>query len=215
MSSINGNVENACTRCGVCCRASTPALHVADLELVDAGLSSSSLVTLRAGEPVDDNVSGQVTLLHDEMVKVKWTREGACTHYDIKKGGCAIYAFRPVECRALFCRDTAPLKAIYREGRVTRADILGNMPNLLRLAAEHESVCSCRELWEAVQGQIREKGGGFRAIKEMTDFDRRFRQHVVAARPECERVIEFLLGRPLEQILPLLRRYAKESHSSG
>lgn len=139
--------DTACRRCGTCCRKGGPALHTQDLPLFEGpnALPLSLLVTLRAGEQALDQVRGRVFALGAEVLKLRGrTKNGqagqACALLNQADNSCSLYARRPAECRALSCRDTAPLAAMYDKDRLTRADLLPPGHGLLAVMAEHEEL---------------------------------------------------------------------------
>ncbi|MGD8702110.1 MAG: YkgJ family cysteine cluster protein, partial [Desulfosarcina sp.] len=109
------NDANQCRRCGVCCEKGGPSLHHEDRHLVDSGrIPARCLFTLRQGELARDNVKGVLAPLSAEIIKIKgqsgsWT----CMFYDDETRGCGIYDHRPLECRALNCRDTRRIAKVY------------------------------------------------------------------------------------------------------
>jgi Fe-S-cluster containining protein len=183
-----------CARCGECCRAGGPALHLEDLELLRSGVvSSSALITFRAGELALDQPSGGLLPLESEIVKIRgaggaWT----CIYFDAEDSGCGIYGNRPAECRALKCWDTSELEAMYASGRITRADILG--PGAMGIVEEHERRCPAGRATELACA-----GGGME-LDEMLRYDEAMRETLLA-RGAGEKELEFLLGRPLGKVV--------------
>lgn len=194
-----------CDRCGRCCRAGGPALHAADLPLVgsrgDRVLTYAHLFTLRRGEPAHDQVQGRLLPLDEEMVKLKaagdpdWT----CVFYQEAGHGCAIYAHRPLECRLLSCKDTAPLAAAYAQDRLGRADILPPGSALADLAAEHEARCPVPELSRLLAAARSGDAAAAQAAADMLAYDRAFRAALVDKGLPAD-VLPFLLGRPLDVV---------------
>ena len=125
-----GRSGPVCDGCGTCCRKGGPLLHGEDAPLVARGdIPLVRLVTLRRGELVHDPVAGRVLPLEEEAVKVQGTGEPGqpwhCVlHREAGRGGCGIYAQRPAQCRALFCKDTSALEALYAVRRLDRATLL-------------------------------------------------------------------------------------------
>ena len=122
-----------CDGCGTCCRKGGPLLHGEDAPLVAQGhVPLVRLVTLRRGELVHDPVAGRVLPLEEEAVKVQGTGEPGqpwrCVfHRETGQdghGGCGVYAQRPAQCRALFCKDTSALEALYAVRRLDRTALL-------------------------------------------------------------------------------------------
>ena len=128
-----GRSGPVCDGCGVCCRKGGPLLHGEDAPLVTRGyVPLARLVTLRRGELVHDPVAGRVLPLEEEAIKVQGTGEPEqpwhCVfHREAGQGGhggCGVYAQRPAQCRALFCKNTSALEALYAVRRLDRAALL-------------------------------------------------------------------------------------------
>lgn len=183
-----------CIRCGDCCRAGGPALHREDLPLIESGrISRSDLVTFRAGEPVRDQVRGELLRLDHELVKVRSAGPGwTCVFLDEAVTACAIYEIRPAECRALKCWDTSKLEAMYAVDRLNRFDILSG--GAAEIAREHEARCPAARALDPAGS------GGSKELEEMLRYDEALRATLMkkGASPE---ELEFLLGRPLAVIL--------------
>lgn len=123
-------------------------MHSQDLPLFDKGvLDLSHVLTLRAGELAFDQPQGRLLPLRAEMLKLRgeggrWT----CLFFDAASKGCGLYANRPAECRALNCRDTSELAAMYDQQRLTRADLLPPEHPMLQAMAEHEEMVPAAQL---------------------------------------------------------------------
>jgi Fe-S-cluster containining protein len=196
----------ACDRCGQCCRQGGPALHAEDLPLVrDKVLSYADLYTLRRGEPARDQFQDALLPLEHELVKLKGDGDPAwtCAFFRESPVGCGIYAHRPLECRLLSCKDTAPLAAAYASGRLARADILPPGSALAALAAEHEARCPAPELARlltaARAGDVATAQAAGQAAADMIAYDRAFRAALVEKGLPPD-ILPFLLGRPLEVV---------------
>eukprot|EP00828_Plagiopyla_frontata_P003292 TRINITY_DN10943_c0_g1_i3.p3 TRINITY_DN10943_c0_g1~~TRINITY_DN10943_c0_g1_i3.p3 ORF type:complete len:312 (-),score=78.14 TRINITY_DN10943_c0_g1_i3:1013-1948(-) len=205
----NTNLQNTndskarCDRCGVCCRQGGPALHVQDLPLIQDGtIQLADIVTLRPGERVYDQPAQQLLKLDSEILKIKgrdntWT----CLFFSPEGNACGIYETRPVECDLLFCKDTAPLAAMYEKDRLTRSDILPEGHPLLDLIAEHGSRCApdlVEETAKAARGGTQDAGA---ALREMVLYDQEMRRLVAEKSGMGRGVNEFLFGRPLKVLL--------------
>ena len=137
------SVPSSCQRCGACCLRGGPALHAQDLPLFDEGgpLSLEHVLTLRVGEIAFDQPKDRLLPLGEEMLKLRgqsgtWT----CQFYHRAAKACGLYENRPAECRALACRDIAPLAAMYETDRLTRADLLPAGHPVLEILAQHEEL---------------------------------------------------------------------------
>lgn len=200
----NTNDRNdQCDRCGLCCRQGGPALHAEDLPLIQDGtIQLADIVTLRPGERVFDQPAQRLLKLDSEIVKIKgrdntWT----CLFFSPEGNACGIYETRPVECELLFCRDTAPLAAMYEKDRLTRADILPQGHPLLELVAEHEARCAPPLVEETAKAAREGDPDAGATLREMVLYDREMRR-LVAEKSGMDRgVNEFLFGRPLTVLL--------------
>ncbi|MFP5220990.1 MAG: YkgJ family cysteine cluster protein [Acidobacteriota bacterium] len=191
-----------CRRCGRCCESGGPALHRADLPLVEAGkILRRDLVTLRAGEVVHENVAGGLTTLACELVKLAGRGSGfSCRFHDAALKACAIHDWRPVECRALFCEETTAIEGLYREERATRADMIAPGGGLWELVEFHELT------WPAAMavGLARKAARGDVAARESlaglasaeAAFREAFRQRAGIASEE----LDFYFGRSLRRV---------------
>lgn len=193
-----------CSRCGECCRKGGPALHREDLPLLrtPGGPDLADLVTLRAGEPALDQVRGRLEPLETEIVKLRG-RDGTWTCLFFRDGdaACAIYAARPLECRVLSCRDTRELARVYAQDRLTRADILPPGHPLLELVAEHERRCPVSGFARLLESGAPEDR---RSRAAMLAWDREVRLLVGEKSGMDPAILDFLFGRPLEQLAPAL-----------
>lgn len=186
--------RTSCIRCGECCRSGGPALHREDLELLKTGvISSSDLITFRAGEIVHDQPSGGLAALESEIVKVRGEgRTRVCVFYDPAEASCEIYENRPLECRALKCWDTAEIEAVYAVERIARADILG--PGAMQIVEEHERQCPAGRAVELA------RAGGGMDLDEMLRYDKAMRETLLERGASAEE-LEFLLGRSLNVVV--------------
>jgi Fe-S-cluster containining protein len=198
----------ACLRCGTCCKKGGPGLHQEDRELVESGkIQASALFTLRAGELARDNVNGLVLPLADEMIKIKGTRgRWTCLFFDEPSKGCEIYEHRPLECRALNCRDTSAIEQIYAHARLTRKDLLAKTGSLWELIDDHESRCSYRNIKRLVDhgtanGRLMREG----QILEIMRYDAHLRQLTIKRAGMAEGMLDFLFGRPLSDTIKMFR----------
>ena len=215
---------NLCRRCGTCCRKGGPALHQADLPLLrDKIILREALYTLRVGEPVHDQVKGQVVLLDAECVKIRSKEptvdssaksEPDCRLYlpdhpspaaqssAWASGRCAIHETKPLECAALKCWDTVELAKAAATPRLSRLDILGPDNALAELVRDHETHCSVADLLHHLQApglkspdHLRQAAGYDTALRDLLQEKAGF--------PPTH--LPFLLGRPLSEVILGLR----------
>lgn len=165
----------------------------------DGRIPARCLFTIRQGELVRDNVKGLLVPLSQEIIKIKgcadrWT----CLFHDKTNQGCGIYDYRPLECRALNCRDTRRIEAVYQTARLTRQDLLSGMDGLWQLIQDHEQRCSYMGLREHVgegsqEGRLKQE----KAILEILRFDAQIRELAVEKAGVKADLLDFLFGRPL------------------
>ncbi len=198
-------VGSVCRRCGMCCRKGGPALHDQDMPLIHEGvITYAHMCTLRQGELVHDEARGETIPLEREVVKLRGSspRSWACLFFSDSpdEKGCDIYGHRPAECSALSCEDTSALVAMYDKKRLTRLDILQEMPDLAALVCAHEYACSYATLPQVDTVLHKDVAAGEKLL-DAVRLDFAFRQ---AAR---ERVVVpdeqmlFLFGRPMFETL--------------
>jgi Fe-S-cluster containining protein len=195
--------NNQCVRCGTCCSKGGPALHDEDTDLVDSGqISLTSLYTIRQGELARDNVSGGLIRLESEIIKIKSIPDSnACLYYDKANQSCRIYENRPIECRALECRNTDAIIQMYAERRLGRKRLLTSIPWVLEMIQTHEDRCSFAEIHRLVS--LRENGNpdGAEGLQIMVNDDAQFRYMLIEKGKILPDMLDFLLGRPLAEIL--------------
>ncbi|WP_239057866.1 YkgJ family cysteine cluster protein [Pseudodesulfovibrio sp. JC047] len=195
--------KTRCRRCGDCCRKGGPALHTADLPLIQDGtIALTDIVTLRPGEWVYDQPKQAVAPLSEEMLKIKG-RDGTwtCMYFSPEGNTCGMYSTRPIECEVLFCEDIEPLKAMYEKDRLKRADLMPEGHPLLALMAEHDEKCAPHAM-EILAKAARD--GDHQAgedLKEMVVFDQEIRRLVPEKTGMSVDMNDFFFGRPLRILL--------------
>lgn len=185
--------DTACRGCGTCCRKSGPALHTEDAALFASNaFGRADLVTVRAGELAFDQISGDLRPLEVDIVKFGDSRVrnshgfmvgadesdatqaaglGGCrflveqpkSPQGESRGQCGIYAHRPVECRALLCKDTRAIGALYNQDRLSRTDVLlatydteknPYAQALIQLVEAHSEACSASSWHTLLHGLV-------------------------------------------------------------
>lgn len=194
---------SSCRRCGTCCRNGGPAFHLADRHLIESGrIPPRLLVTIRAGEPVRDNVADRIQTAATDLIKLCETDgRPQCVCYDPSQG-CTIYPDRPLECRVLDCRDTGPITDLYQKDRLTRHDLFSSIPDLWRLIQDHQDHCEydrIRRTVEALAGPDRE--AALSRLSAMLEVDRLVRTQPVQNGLVPEEWTDLLFGRPLSRTL--------------
>lgn len=200
------NTEVSCRRCGECCRRGGPALHAEDLPLFSGpdALDLSHVMTLRAGEPVFDQVKGRVAPLETEILKLKGKNGGrGCAFHDERGRACGLYERRPAQCRALFCQDTSALAAMYDKDRLARRHLLPKGHGVLAVVAEHEALVPPARIAH-LAGRLR--AGGQEALdaeselSRMAHADRAFRKSMAERAGIGPEYHDFFLGRDAEAL---------------
>lgn len=190
-----------CRRCGECCRRGGPALHREDLPLVQNGrIPLASLITLRRGETVRDNVTGGLTTLDTEMVRVGPAGETPTCPFFREPGQCLIHDQSPAECRALFCAAPEALTAMYRTDRVCRLDLLPAGGPGRELVAAHEARCPAGEAVRLCLAARASEGAG-RDLNEMLRFDAALRELCVTRGAVARDELDFHFGRALSLVV--------------
>lgn len=202
---MSNAIKIVCKRCGQCCANGGPTLHGEDLGLFasPAALDLTDLLTIRVGERVHNQPLNRIEPLEAEVVKITHAPEGrTCIFYNDAEQACAIYDNRPAECRALFCRDTSDLEAMYDKGRIARRDILPEGHPLLELVEEHDQACSVTELARLARLVLdSEDRNATEAIGSMLAYDEAVREAVVTRGGLPETALPFLFGRPMVRLL--------------
>lgn len=199
-------MRHRCNRCGSCCEKGGPALHGEDRTLVDEGrIPASSLFTIRAGELVRENVSGGLTVLSKELIKIKGRPPGwTCFFFDRRSRGCRIYDHRPLECRALNCRDTGKIRAVYQTNRLRRQDLLSGVQGLWEMIQAHERRCSYDRLSALLaEGRLGQSPKRQSEVLEIIRFDAHLRRLTVEKGGMDRRMLDFIFGRALSDTIKM------------
>ncbi len=200
---------SSCVRCGTCCRKGGPALHGEDRRLVEQGLiHTRHLFTIRPGEIIDDQIRGGLAPVEGDLIKIKgssgvWT----CCLFEEARNACRIYAHRPLECRALSCRDTRGIEAAYAQRRLSRRDLLAGIDGLWDLIETHQRRCDHGRI-RRLMAEPAAAGAADRRreLEEIIRYDEELRRLVVARGGLQADMTDFLFGRPLRQTLNRPRR---------
>ena len=125
MTPTQGISRTHCIRCGECCLRSSPTLQSEDAPLVTGGhLEGRELYTIRAGELVRDPVRNELRITGRELIKVREKADGGgCVYYDAPARACRIYEYRPAQCAALTCWDTARFMKVFNGPKASRKEI--------------------------------------------------------------------------------------------
>lgn len=193
-----------CSKCGTCCRNGGPSLHVEDRHLVERGfIHTRHLFTIRRGERARDPIRGGLVRVDGDIIKIKGSSEGwACRFFEPGSNRCRIYEHRPLACRELECWDTSRIEQLYDRRRLSRSDLLAGIKGLWELVVAHDRRCS----HELIQGLLKDTSGpgAERArlrLAEICAYDTEFRRLMVSRGRLEAAMLDFLLGRPVEQVL--------------
>jgi Fe-S-cluster containining protein len=203
---------SSCSRCGTCCRKGGPALHQEDRERVEQGaIHTRHLYTLRKGEWATDPVQGGLVRVDGDIIKIKG--RGAtwvCCFLDERTGVCRVYDDRPLECRLLECWDTGRLERAYGRGRLSRRDLLSGIQGLWELIEDHERRCDYDGVRKLLALRSGRGGAGVeRELAAIIRYDAEIRRLMVAQGGLEAKMLDFLLGRPVEYVLRLFERRAE------
>jgi len=197
-----------CLRCGDCCSRVSPSLHPKDLELIKEGiLRFSDLYTLRKGEPVLNNIKGNLDTLSEELIKLKEKSENRqCFFFDEQDKSCRIYDRRPLQCRAQECWNPQALEKLWSGEKLTRRDLLQDDAELLELLEVHEQRCCTEKL----DGAIRKywetgKTSDLDPVVDMLSQDVIIRKFFTERLGRGEEELDFILGRPLARVVEAYR----------
>lgn len=202
-----------CSRCATCCRKGGPALHLEDRPLVEQGfIHTRFLYTIRRGEPARDPVRDRHVRVDGDIIKIKGgTDNWACCFLEADANRCRIYERRPLECRELQCWNPARLERIYERDRLSRRDLLAGIDGLWELVEDHERRCDYDRIRSWLQGL---SGPGAdenrRRLEEARSYDADARRLLISRGGLEAGMLDFLLGRPVEQVVRLLERRAAE-----
>lgn len=193
-----------CSNCGTCCRNGGPSLHWEDRPQVEQGIiHTRHLYTIRRGELARDPIRGGLVRVDSDIIKIKgsagsWT----CRFLDEESNRCRIYQHRPLECRALECWDTSRLAEVYDRHRLSRCDLLAGMKGLWELIEDHERRCG----YDRIRGWPQDATGPNAdktrlELAEIKAYDAELRKLMVSRGRLEPGMLDFLLGRPLDQVL--------------
>lgn len=196
------NDQNYCRRCGTCCEKGGPTLHLEDRPLVESGhIPLMDLMTLRKGEMVYDHIQKRAMPAPEELVKVQGDgKTWCCRYYQAQGKTCGIYADRPLECRVMTCWDTADIEALYHRDRLSREAMLSGVAGLWDLVCEHQRRCDYQRLAQLTAGGVSEMAAdAMEAVSQMVNYDLHLRNVLGVKGGMDERMLPFLLGRPMTE----------------
>jgi Fe-S-cluster containining protein len=196
-------VQDICLRCGECCEKSSPTLMVDDMHLFqDDILHWTEVYTLRRGEKGVSPRTGEVESITEERLKLK-EHSGTkhCLYYAANPNRCLIYDHRPQQCRVQLCNRSEAERPAAESGFLTREAIFGQHPELWSLISAHEQRCAIDRLEAALQDLSADNPGASETLFDMLHFDHYLRQLLLQEWEIPPGALDFLLGRPLTQVL--------------
>ena len=195
--------HKVCQRCGECCMRGGPALHESDIELILSGdIPLNCLYTIRPGERAYDNVNGGLFQVTTDIIKIKSRADAsACVFYDGAEKACRIYEKRPMECRLQACWDNTALQEAYAGERLSRREILINSEWLRELIIAHEERCHFQFIHELVEKREFGDTSAAAELTEIVNYDAQLRDLAVDKGQMPADLLDFLLGRPLAEII--------------
>lgn len=197
-------VRTTCLRCGECCEKSSPTLMAADMHLFqDNILHWTEVYTLRRGEKALSPRTGETAPTTAERLKIK-EHSGAkyCLFYAANPNRCLIYEQRPQQCREQLCNlSEADRPAAAASDFLDREAIFGQHPELWALINAHEERCAVERLETALAEVSGVDTPASDALFDMLHFDHYLRQMLIQEWEIPPGALDFLLGRPLTQIL--------------
>ncbi len=161
------------------------------------------LYTLRAGEPVYDNINDKQALLQIELIKIRENQDtGACIFYDPLGSSCTIYEQRPIQCRSFECWNENKLRSLFKTKKLKRLDVV-NDPVITDLIRAHESRVPFRMFFNLLT-TIKPDPDVENQILDLINYDLHFRNFVSDRLSLSKEELDFYFGRPLlECIKPL------------
>lgn len=196
-----------CKRCGTCCKKGGPSLHIEDMGIiVDGHIPAGHLYTIRKGEPVRDDIAGEIIYAPSDIIKIKGRgKSWRCFYYNDDEKECGIYRYRPLECRVLKCWDTNDIEDIYGKGLLSRKDLIGGIAGLWELVADYDEKCSYEEIKKIIsKGDMRKQERLSKKTAELIEYDKTIRELVVKKGNLDSELLDFLFGRPLTVTLKRL-----------
>lgn len=194
-----------CVQCGECCRRGSPTLMLDDLELLQSGaIPWRLLVTLRRGEPVRSAFEDKPAILVDERIKLRekpGTRE--CVLFDETTHQCAVYANRPIQCRAQACWDPEQARLLENELYLARRDIFKGVELLLDLMAEHDRRCAFDRLNAAFMRLAQGEDHTLDEVLQMVAFEDHFRAFFAEQLKIPGDHLDLVFGRSFVDLAPL------------
>lgn len=192
---------SVCQRCGTCCEKGGPALHQEDLRLLEH-IPMRDVVCLRRGEMAYDPRSDSLQPLTVELLKIGGKEMGwECVHFQPQTRACSIYAYRPLECRSLFCADTAKVIQAMGTPSLSREDIVQRNSGLWDCIEEHERIFSVDQAMRLLKADKGRESAICFELDELIRREMHFRKALGARVQVEDRDLWAYLGRPMWLVL--------------
>jgi Fe-S-cluster containining protein len=196
-------VQDECLRCGDCCEKGSPTLMAADVRLFqDNILHWTEVYTLRRGEKGLSPRTGEVLPITEERLKLKehsGTRH--CLYYAKNPNRCLIYDQRPQQCQDQLCNLSEAERPPAESGFLTREALFGQHPELWDLISAHEERCAIARLEATLQDLADDNSAASEVLFDLLHFDHYLRQMLLQDWEIPPGALDFLLGRPLIQVI--------------
>ena len=202
---------NTCRRCGTCCEKGGAVLRLADIPLLER-IPMSDIVCLRRGELAFDPRTRALEPLATEMLKLQGKDRGwECVYFVPQTRSCSKYEHRPLECRALFCGDTAGVLQAMDEPALSREHVVAKDSGLWACIEDHDRTFPVAEAMRLARMTAEGEAGISDDLDDMIRREMHYR-HALGARAQArDRDLWAYLGRPLWLVLlplnPLMSRY--------
>jgi len=200
---ILAEVQDVCLRCGDCCLRSSPTLTPPDMKLFqDEILTWTEVYTLRQGERGVDPRTGDVIIIDSERLKLKeHSATKNCLFYVTNPNRCLIYQHRPQQCREQWCHRREEELPPPTTAFLNRQAFFGDHPELWALISAHEERCALAKLDQALEQLSQDQEAASHTLFDMLHFDHYLRQLLLTEWEIPAAALDFLLGRPLSQLL--------------
>jgi Fe-S-cluster containining protein len=206
-------MSTVCLRCGICCKKGGPTLHQEDLHLLEH-IPMRDMVCLREGEMAFDPRSGSLQPLPAELLKIGGKEMGwECVYFHPQTKACSIYTCRPLECRSLFCADTAKVFQAMATPSLSRENVVPRNSGLWACIEEHERNFSVDQAMRMLKADKGREGAICFDLDDLVRRETYFRKALGERVQAADRDLWAYLGRPLWLVLlpmnPLFSRYER------
>lgn len=187
-----------CIRCGTCCTEGSPTLTGEDLALFTSVIiKPEHMFTIREGELVYDNRTGQTAYAQHESVKIRELPEKkTCVFYEEGSKKCAIYECRPQQCRRQECWNPEAATTV-SSTPLTRKDLFEPIGDLWNVIQHHEERCSYSEVSRSMAKLGATRGQTVEEVLDLVRYDHHVREFIAKQLGLPLQTMELFFGRPL------------------